>query len=276
MVEEHVGVADRFEQIGASVAERRRHGRRERLVLQMLELGPGHQLADERGDREGTALVVHVRVRQVQCAGEELRDRLFGRRIDLQPDRAPAVAAAHLPFDGDEQVLGLFLIDVEVPVARHAERPAALDGHVGKEQREVPRDDVLQQHRAAGHSDQTRQERRDRHHAVPQARFGPGREADGQVERLVAQVGKGMGGVQSQAGPRAGRTRRWPLAIRAEEPLLARDAPRRAPGRAALPRRTPGPGVRSGRGTSARWPGADRPASLRPVRSPRRARRAAA
>jgi len=62
----------------------------------------------------------------------------------------------------------------------------------------MPRDHVLQQHRPARHWHESRQERRHRHDAVPQACARARGEPDDEVQRLVAQMGKRVGGVERQ------------------------------------------------------------------------------
>src|SRR3954469_1922511 len=133
MMQEHVALADLGEKVGAAVGHGRREDRRERLVVKLHHLGARGDAREEFGKRERPALPVDVVFAKVQLGGEKTRDRLVGAGVDLQPDGGATVAPADLALDGDEEVLGLLLVDAEVPVAGEAKRPGALDGHLGKE-----------------------------------------------------------------------------------------------------------------------------------------------
>src|SRR5207237_7868301 len=107
------------------------------------------------------------------------------------------VATLNMALDGHKEVFSLLFVDREVPVAGDAEGVAPLDGHPGKELSCMAGDDVLEEDVAAPATirnlDESRQDARDRDHAVakPAARSAR-READGEVERLVAQMGEGV------------------------------------------------------------------------------------
>src|SRR5258708_39827115 len=119
--------------------------RREGLALQRLQLGARDERGYELLQREGAPEMVDVVLAEVQRLGEKSRDVVAGAGVDLQADRAAAIAPPHLPLDGDEQVLRLLLVDVEVPVAGDPEGPAALDGRLAEQLRDVEVDHVLEE-----------------------------------------------------------------------------------------------------------------------------------
>src|SRR5207248_2318606 len=57
-----------------------------------------------------------------------------------------ALAAAELLLDGLEQVLSFFLVDLEVEVARDAERVDALEPRTREDRADMARDQIFEQH----------------------------------------------------------------------------------------------------------------------------------
>ena len=64
--------------------------------------------------------------------------------VDLQPHAGAEAAAPHLPVDHRQQVVRLVLEDVDVHVARDAERVAAEDLHAREQIVEVGGDELLE------------------------------------------------------------------------------------------------------------------------------------
>src|SRR5690349_10937853 len=82
----------------------------------------GGTIWGEDGEVERTVYVVDVlgRIELERLAQARQRPRQ-DLAADLEAHGVAAVAPAQLLLDGLEQILGFFLVDLEVPVARHAE-----------------------------------------------------------------------------------------------------------------------------------------------------------
>jgi hypothetical protein len=164
MVHHHVAGAEHGEEVRLRLApEPRLRGGLPRRVLQVRAVD-GVELP-ERAERERAALQVHVALREVEPLGEELDDLRQRIRLDLEPHGVVhAQPAVQTRFDGHEQVVRLALVDQQLRVARHAERPAADDAGAREEQVEVRRDQPLErQQPPVAEVDEAREDRRHLH-----------------------------------------------------------------------------------------------------------------
>ena len=89
-------------------------------------------------------------VGDVQLADQQLEHLVVDVVLDLEAHRrASDLAAQQLLLEGEQQVLRVVLLDLDVLVPRHPERAVADDLHAGEQPVEVPGDDVLQRHEPA-------------------------------------------------------------------------------------------------------------------------------
>ena len=189
-------LADHREDV-LGVAERRDDQRAERLVAQIAPLlarDPAHEVGDVE---ERRAVDVALRIELERA--HELRERV-GRGLarDLEPHGGAALATAKLLLDRLEEVLGLFLVDLEVEVARDAEDVDALEPHAREDGPDVPGDEVLEEHErvlrrspsalSARHLDEAREHHRHLHDAEARLALALAREHHAEVQALVANV----------------------------------------------------------------------------------------
>ena len=127
MVQQHVLLADRREQVRRADEATRDAGRERRV----LEVRPVDEVA-----QRGEPVQVHRAAHLVEIGLSELE--LLEQDVDevrraivrgLEAHRVAVAALRELAFDGAAQVVDLFLVDEQVAVARDAELPAALDLH---------------------------------------------------------------------------------------------------------------------------------------------------
>src|SRR5262245_46970373 len=135
------GVEDVF-----SRAQRRRRGRRERLVLQLrqVELVERHQV----GDVQGAVNRIYVLLFHFQRVAQQLDHVRAHTGGDLQPHAEAEAAVAHLLLDRLEQVARLVLFYLDVGVASDAERLTFDDAHSREERVDVRRHHLFE-HREA-------------------------------------------------------------------------------------------------------------------------------
>ena len=148
MVDEDVAGADRGEHVGRLVVVRRQEPRRrDRRPGHGLEIGPV-ELGDrpQSGQVEHAADVVAVGLGQTQAALQQGAGRRRHRALDLEPDGRPEAAAAELLLDGEQQVVRLVLLDLEVGVAGDPEEVVLLDLHAREQRVEVGLDDLVDEH----------------------------------------------------------------------------------------------------------------------------------
>jgi len=204
VVQEHLPVLQRSEQVG------RLRG------LHLCELGVGlgqegrvlQRLPVEVGDREQPAQVERARhpedllLGDVEFADEQREHLLVDVVLDLQPHRGPAdLAAQELLLEGEEQVLRVVLLHLDVLVPRHPERAVAGDLHAGEQLVEVAGDDVLQRHEPAFAERDEPGEDRGHLDAGELPRAGDGvLQQHGQVDAEPGDVGEGVRRVDGQWG----------------------------------------------------------------------------
>ena len=86
----------------------------------------------------------------VQLADQQLEHLGIDVVLDLQPYGRPAdLAPQHLLLQGEQQVLGVVLLDLDVLVAGNPEGVVLNDMHAAEELIEVAGDDVLERDEAA-------------------------------------------------------------------------------------------------------------------------------
>ncbi len=83
----------------------------------------------------------------VELGGQQLEHLRVDVVLDLQPHRGPTdLASQQLALEGDQQVLGVVLLDLHVLVAGHPEHVVLHHLHPGEQLIEVAGDHVLQRH----------------------------------------------------------------------------------------------------------------------------------
>ncbi len=145
VVQQDVALADRREDVLRTarldlcdLAVRRRH---ERAELEVRPVDAAELEQHGRVERGGQA--VDLLRRHAHLVGEQLREERRGLVRDLQADRRPEAAAQQLLFNRVEQVLGVVFLDLDVLVARHAERARLLDDHAWEQRLQMRDDQVL-------------------------------------------------------------------------------------------------------------------------------------
>ena len=154
MVHEHVALANRVEDRAAGVAQLGRHGRDERRVLELrqVEQGERHEVAQveqrarrvhlavrERRDLGIFGVAQLVEQQRAQCGGH------VGRHLESHHFAEPALE--HLLLDHREEVFRLLAVrDLEVRIARDAERVRAEDLHPREQRAEMRADHLLERH----------------------------------------------------------------------------------------------------------------------------------
>ena len=143
-------------------AKRRRDFRPERLVLQVrsFERAELHKVSHP----QRPFYDVDVRGREVERLGEVVAHLCRHVRRDFQAHGRPEAALSERLLDHAQEVVGLVFANLNVGVARHAERVALAHLHAREQRLDVGRDeffekDELRHLLADGH--ETRDERRD-------------------------------------------------------------------------------------------------------------------
>ena len=129
MVHEDVAGTDRGEHVGRLVVVgRQQAGRRDRGPERRLEVGPV-QVGDlpQSGQVEHAADFVAVAVFEVQAAQQQAARCGRHGSLDLETDRLAEAPAAELLLDGQQQVVGLVLLEGEVGVAGDPEEVVLFD-----------------------------------------------------------------------------------------------------------------------------------------------------
>ena len=164
MVQQHVALLEGREHVSRG---RRLHlgqvgvGRRqERRVLQLgpVALGEREQTAQVERPRH----VEHLAVGDAELLEQEVEHLGVDVVLDLQADRGPVDAPPQqLLLQGEQQVLGVVLLDLDVLVAGHPEDVVAHDLHAAEQLVEVAGDHVLEWDEAAlGEREEPLQHRR--------------------------------------------------------------------------------------------------------------------
>ena len=203
VVHEHVLAPDDLEEAALLLQRVGQAGLRDRhprLVLQLRPVEPVQ--CPQPGEVERRAVERDVVLGEIELGDEELQDAVRRPRLDLQPHGASEAAAAQLHLQGDEEVVGLLLLDGEVGVAGDPEHPVVHHRHPREQRVEVRRDQVLQEDEAlaVGEGDEPGQGRRHLHPGEALGAVEVVEDRDGQVERQVGDVGERVRRVDTQWG----------------------------------------------------------------------------
>ena len=199
MVQQDVAVAHRPEHVAVLAADERR--RVLRCEGRVLQLRPAQAVqVPQTVEVERRVDLVDVVRAELELAAQQREH--FGRdvRVDLEPDReAELRALAQRDLHRGEEVLGL-VAELDVGVARDAERVLREHFHPGEQRIEVRGDHLLERHvvRAVGDGDEAGEEGR---HLDPGEAFFAARAVahdDGQVEREVRDVRERVRGVDGE------------------------------------------------------------------------------
>ena len=118
------------------LAQRRHDLRREGLVAQLAQLVARDRATGPRSARwSRPSTAVDVVLVEAQHGAQEGHDAVGRVARDLEAHGVAALAPPQLLLDRLEQIVGLFLVDLEVQVARDAEDVAARDADAGEEDR---------------------------------------------------------------------------------------------------------------------------------------------
>ncbi len=203
VVDEHVALAQHGEELVGvvrRVGEARGRHRRPRLGVEVGAIervhAPQPAQVERRGDAEDALAA------DLELGGQQLDDVVVHVGFDLEAQGLAEAASSELHFDGDEEVVGLVLLEGQVGVAGDPEGVVVPDRHAGEERVEVGGDDLLERHEAlaVGHDDEAGQRGRD---------LDPGDAAlvrrrvldlDDEVEREVGDVGERVPRVDGEGG----------------------------------------------------------------------------
>ena len=155
MVQQHVLLADRREDVALEVLNPLGHARGEWRPEQV----GARRAAEFRkvGQAENSRHVDHLVVAHAQCAHDQLAQVGRSARGHLEPDDLAAAAALQRGLEFAHEVLG-FLLDLEVAVTQHAEGAEAEPGVAGEQPVEEDLEEPLER-------------------KIPDLSLGPGREA---------------------------------------------------------------------------------------------------
>ena len=200
VVQQKVALAQHLEQVRATLLHAPGNALDEGRVL---EVGPldeiHHRHQPVHVDRAVHA--IQVALVELELAQQETRGLLWTRIRHLEPHRLAKIAIRELALERAHQVVGLFLVDPQVAVARHAELVAALDLHARERLAHVRVHHRREQHEvegpgrdAVGQLDQARQRARHLHDGrAALASVGVvARHGHDEIERLVVDARKRM------------------------------------------------------------------------------------
>ena len=219
VMKKDVSLANRGKQI-VRVAKRRHVHRSKGLVPHVSAVVLGkelHQVRHVEHVRRAVDVAVRVELERVN----ELLERRWRRLpAHLQANRVSALAPAKLLLDRLQEIFGFFFVDLEVEVARHAERVNALQTRAREDAAYVPSDQIFEEdermaRRRPIREDDARhlQKARNHHRHLHDAKRGHAtnaftRKHHADVEALVANVRKRVTRVD-----RDGRENREELAM---------------------------------------------------------------
>ena len=147
MADQHVAGGDDGERVAA--LELDGDARRERRIVELGDRQAGEP--EQAREAEESVELVQVVLVDLELLEEHGADARRQALRDLEAHRGAEASLPDLPVDERQQVGRLVLEDVEIHVARHAERIAAVDAHPRDQLAEVPGDELLERHeRAAG------------------------------------------------------------------------------------------------------------------------------
>ncbi len=211
MVEQDVLLGEDGER-GLRLSQRRRQRGQEGIHSQIRSRV---QLRQGGGVRElqGAIHAVHVRGGELERGGERLLQRGRSTRVELEPDRGAPVPLPQLVLDRGEKVLGVLLVEVQVPVPGDPEGGGCLHRESRKEVPQVQLDDVLgheicgagalcrrNRHEAPEHRRDLDHRERQLGELLARSPAGLAPQHHRHVERLVPQMREGMSRVHRQRG----------------------------------------------------------------------------
>ena len=131
-MEEDVVLSDGLEVVRGK-AERRGNGGIEKWVMKIRMTPSGLRQSEELGEVDRTGDPIDVFRCQVKM-GEQIQFN-FRRAIfrQFKPHGSSPVSFLELFLNGQEKVMGFFLVDIEVAVTSDAGGPSPLDGHPGED-----------------------------------------------------------------------------------------------------------------------------------------------
>ncbi len=195
VMEQHVALAHDRENV-AGVAQRRGDGRDERLVAQlrrMVAFVHGHEPHGIERPVDDVE-IVRGEIERLEQVMKNVR-RTFV--LDFEPHRRAFAPVVQFLLHRAEQVAHVFLVDVELAVARHAEVPEAEDRRAWKKigqivADEVAHEDVVLPVVVARQLHQPREHARHLHHREAALRLAVALDLElhGDVQRLVEQLRK--------------------------------------------------------------------------------------
>jgi len=197
VVQQHVVVAHGLEHVGrgrgVDVGELAARARQERRELEVVagEAVDGPERREVEQARDAHDLLAA----DPELADQQVEHVRVDRLRDLQAHRRPEAAAHELALERLQEVLCVVLLDLEVLVARDAERVVLQHLHAGEELAEVRGDDVLERHEPLGPDDHEPLEDRRHLHAGEElgARRGvphDDREVEGEARDVRERVGR--------------------------------------------------------------------------------------
>ena len=179
-----------------------------RLENAILQLGEG-VIRDQRrkvGHRERAVEPVQIHFAEIEKLEEQFAEILRAIRLHFEPDRIAAARSPQFLLDAAQEVVGFFLVDVEIAVSGDAKSVRAIEDQAGKEIGDVMFDERREINVvprlvfafAARHQNQARQDARHLHDGVEQlaAAFAPG--AHQQIVALVQELRKRMARIDRQ------------------------------------------------------------------------------
>ncbi len=205
VVHEHVGAADRREDVGPPVLLARLEGeRRRRHVRRVVQLGAVDlREIEQPAQVERAGKPVDLLRGDVELADQQVEREVVHVVADLEPDRRPEPAAQQLGLERLDEVLGLVLLDHDVLVAREPERVVIEDLHAGEEVVEVVGDELFEREVAHGVAvaRDVHEPREHRRHLEAGELLASGlgvADADREVQRQARDVGERVRGVDGE------------------------------------------------------------------------------
>ena len=135
----------------------------------------------------------------LELANEQVEHLIADAVLDLEPNRVVEPAPPELELDGFEQVVGLFVLERQVGVARDPEHRPLLDDHADEQRRQMRGDQLLGGQEAPFvERDQAREHVRDLEpHEPALARLGVG-DVGGDAQGEVGDVRERVAGIDRQ------------------------------------------------------------------------------
>jgi hypothetical protein len=202
MMQQNIAFANRSEDVGRADESLGDRGCKRRIVqTRLVDAHERPQIGGRKHPFDRVAVDRQERELIEQHVAQLFRHPVF----DFKSHGLAEAALAKFGFDHREEIVGLVFLQVEVGVARHAERIRCLDRHPGEELAQVVRDDVFDEHEPAlavgGVLDRNVARQGLRHFDAREVR-GPVIERlfefDGKRQREIGDIRKRMTGIDSK------------------------------------------------------------------------------